>query len=294
MFKLIIWGGFLLRIKKLYIILLIIPILLVVLYYSNIKSAVTVSSPASTSPSVRLPIIMYHQVLKNANSLGKYIISPKEFEEDVKYLKRLGYTTIDVQDLIDYEYNNKELPEKPIMLTFDDGYLSNYTYIVPILEKYKVKAVISIVGEYVDKSSIDSYTNPYLNWTQVKELVENPYVEIQNHTYAMHDIEERKGCKILEGEPYDKYKVEILEDIGYFQLLIQEKTGYTPTAFTYPYGYVCDEVNGILEEIGFVSTFSCKEGVNLLSGNKDELYELKRFNRPSGINRERFFRKFEK
>lgn len=282
------------KIKKIYKLFSIIPILLVLLYFANFKNVVTVSSPVSTSPSVRLPIIMYHQVLKNANRLGKYIISPKEFEEDVIYLKKLGYNTIDVQDLIDFEYNNKKLPEKPIMLTFDDGYLSNYTYIVPILEKHDVKAVISIVGEYVDKSTLDSYTNPYLNWKQVKELVDHPNVEIQNHTYSMHDTDERKGCSILEGEPYDKYKVEILEDIGYFQLLIKEKTGYTPTAFTYPYGYVCDEVNGILEEIGFVSTFSCKEGVNLLSGNKDELYELKRFNRPSGINRERFFRKFEK
>lgn len=294
MLKLIIWGGFLFKLKKAYIIILIIPIFLVILYFTNFKNTVTVSSPVSTSPSVRLPIIMYHQVLKNANSLGKYIISPREFEGDVKYLKESGYTTIDVQDLIDFVNNKKKLPDKPIMLTFDDGYLSNYTYIVPILEKYEVKAVISIVGEYVDKSSIDSYTNPYLNWTQVKELVDHPNVEIQNHTYSMHDTDDRKGCSILEGEPYDKYKMEILEDIGYFQLLIQEKTGYTPTAFTYPYGYVCDEVNGILEEIGFISTFSCKEGVNLLSGNKDELYELKRFNRPSGINRERFFKKFEK
>lgn len=264
------------------------------LYFSNLNNALPVSTPVSTSPSVRLPIIMYHQVLKNKNSLGKYIISPIEFEEDVKYLIKEGYTTVDVQDLIDFEYNKKNLPEKPIMLTFDDGYLSNYTYIVPILEKYQVKAVISIVGEYVDKSSKDQYTNPYLNWKQVKELVESPYVEIQNHTYAMHDIEDRKGCSIIEGEAFDKYKMEILEDIGYFQVLIENKTGYTPTAFTYPYGYICKEIKDILKEIGFVSTFSCKEGVNLLSGNKDELYELKRFNRPSGINRTRFFNKFEK
>ncbi len=283
-----------LNFKRRYLYILILPLFVLFLYFSNLNNVLPVSTPVSTSPSVRLPIIMYHQVLKNKNSLGKYIISPKEFEEDVKYLIKEGYTTVDVQDLIDFEYNKKNLPEKPIMLTFDDGYLSNYTYIVPILEKYQVKAVISIVGEYVDKSSKDQYTNPYLNWKQVKELVESPYVEIQNHTYAMHDIEDRKGCSIIEGEAFDKYKMEILEDIGYFQVLIESKTGYTPTAFTYPYGYICKEIKDILKEIGFVSTFSCKEGVNLLSGNKDELYELKRFNRPSGINRTRFFNKFEK
>lgn len=248
-------------------------------------------TPASTSPSVRLPIIMYHEV--NSKGLGKYIISPQEFEEDIIYLKKEGYTTINIEDLIAFEYNNIKLPEKPIMLTFDDGYSSSYTHILPILKKYDCKIVVSIVGEYVDKSTKGTYPNGYLNWPQVKELVDSTYVEIQNHTYSMHELSKRKGCKIIKGESFNEYKTEIIDNIGYLQLLIEEKTGYRPRAFTYPFGITCKECDEILEGMGFIVTLSCYSGVNLLSGNKEELYELKRFNRPSGINRIKFFSQFE-
>jgi len=257
--------------------------------YENIKDAV----PAASRPSIRLPVIMYHKVLKNKDSLGKYTISPSELENDLIYLKEEGYTTVTVEDLVAFVYNGINLPEKPIMLTFDDGYFSYYTYVLPLLEKYEIKAVMSIIGEYVDVSSEDSNPNPYLNWTQVTELSESPYVEIQNHTYAMHKIAERKGCTIVTGESYDEYKKVILNDVGYLQLLIRGKTGYTPRAFTYPFGFTCKESKEILKEMGFLASLSSNYGVNILTGYEDELYELKRINRPSGINRNEFFNLIE-
>jgi peptidoglycan/xylan/chitin deacetylase (PgdA/CDA1 family) len=250
----------------------------------------------STSPSIKLPIIMYHHILKNSKYWGKYVISPCDFENDIIYLKKEGYTTIVVQDLIDFEYNNKELPNKPIMLTLDDGFLTNYTYVLPILEKYNCKAVVSIVGKYVDDCSDPSgCNNTYLNWSQVKELVDSPYVEIQNHSYNMHeDSNLRKGSYKNKGESYEEYKKALNDDVGNMQKLVEEKTGYKPLAFTYPYGFISKESTKILMDMGFLSTLSCYTGVNLLSGNKEELYELKRFNRANGINQEQFFVQFEK
>lgn len=277
------------KIKFLFIkrFIIIFVIFCILFNFTNVRNSLNVS----TSPSVRLPIIMYHEV--NTKGLGTYVISPREFEEDIIYLKKEGYTTIDIEDLVAFEYNNINLPEKPIMLTFDDGYFSMYTYILPILEKYDCKAVISIVGEYVDQSTEKQYPNGYLNWSQVKELEASPNVEIQNHTYSMHELSKRKGCKIIKGESFDDYKTELLDDIGYLQLLIEENTGNKPKAFTYPFGITCKECDEILEEIGFIATLSCYSGVNVLKGDKEELYELKRFNRPSGINRVKFFKQFE-
>jgi len=272
----------------------IIPLLivfsLIFVSFSNYKSVID-SVPVSTTPVTRLPIIMYHEV--DTKNLGKYIVSPKELEEDIIYLAKEGYTTITIEDLIAFEYNDIPLPQKPIMITFDDGYYSSCTLILPILQKYNCKAVISIVGKYVDESTDATYSNPYLNWAQVKELVDSPYVEIQNHSYSMHDLSKRKGCSIIKGESYDKYKNKIIEDVGYLQSQINEKTGYTPKAFTYPYGIICEECDEILEELGFIATLSCYSGVNLLSKNQKELYKLKRYNRPSGINRVNFFKQFD-
>jgi len=251
----------------------------------------------ASKPSLRLPIIMYHHVLKDSRKLGKYTVSPKEIEGDIIYLKQHGYTTIVMEDLINFVYNGGELPEKPIMLTFDDGYYSNYVYALPILEKYDCKAVISITGDYIDKSTEEGDLNPaysYLTWDLVKELTESDYVEIQNHSYGMHEICDRKGCAIMKGEGYDDYSKKMINDIGRLQEVIEGKTGYRPTTFTYPYGFICVECNKILKDMGFLATLSCYEGVNILTGKEDELYELKRFNRPSGINREKFFNKFNK
>lgn len=283
-------GGFLNKIRKIVAALLTMLLVVFICYnFENIKYAV----PAATNPSIRLPVIMYHKVLKNKDSLGKYTISPSELEADLIYLKEEGYTTVTVEDLIAFVYNDINLSEKPIMLTFDDGYFSYYTYVLPLLEKYESKAVMSIIGEFVDVSSEDPNPNPYLNWAQVAELSESPYVEIQNHTYAMHKICERKGCNIVTGESYDEYKTVILNDIGYLQLLISGKTGYTPRAFTYPFGFSCKECNEILKDMGFLASFSSNYGINILTGDKDELYELKRINRPSGVNRDKFFSQLE-
>ncbi|MBP1926262.1 peptidoglycan/xylan/chitin deacetylase (PgdA/CDA1 family) [Sedimentibacter acidaminivorans] len=269
---------------------LLIVIILITFFYGKASKVIS----TSTNPAIRLPIIMYHYILKNPKHWGKYVISPDDFESDIIYLKEKGYTTIVMQDLVDFVYNKKELPKKPIMLTLDDGFLTNYTYILPILEKHNCKAVVSIVGKYVDDCSDFSGCNrTYLNWDQVKELVKSPYIEIQNHSYNMHDENSRRGSCKKKGETNDEYRKALNEDVGKFQILIEEKTGYKPTSFTYPYGFISKESKQILIDMGFLATLSCNKGVNLLSGNKEDLYELKRFNRPKDINQEQFFKQFE-
>ena len=224
------------------------------------------------------------------------MISPEDFEKDLIYLLENGYTTIDIQDLIDFAYNEKELPEKPIMITFDDGYLTSKVYILPILEKYNSKAVVSIVGEFTDKFTDNNdkgLSYAHLSWDDVKELVNSPNIEIQNHSYAMHKISKRKGISKMRGEDSEDYRKALNNDILHMQSLVEKNTGYRPTAFTYPFGSVSKEAQPILKDMGFLALLTCNEGVNMLSGDKEELFSLKRYNRPYGINREKFFSKLE-
>lgn len=76
------------------------------------------------------------------------MISPDLFESDLKYFQENGYTTVTVNDLIDYVYSDKALPDKCVMLTFDDGYYNNYKYVFLLLKKYNAKAVISPVAKF--------------------------------------------------------------------------------------------------------------------------------------------------
>ena len=88
----------------------------------------------ATTQGIKVPIIMYHSVLKSRSNT--YIVNPSVIENDFKYIKENGYTTITITDLINYVYNDSPLPEKPIIITFDDGHYNNLGYVLPLLEKY--------------------------------------------------------------------------------------------------------------------------------------------------------------
>ena len=188
------------------------------------------------------------------------------------------------------------MPEKPVVLTFDDGYLTNLEYILPILEKHNAKAVFSIVGEYTDRFTnvrdrVLSYA--HLCWEDVKALVDSPFAEIQNHSYNMHSLKGRRGVAKKKGESLEEYRKVLDNDILYMQKLIQEKTGYTPTTFTYPFGELSSAAEKILKEMGFKATLTCTEGMNVLTGKPEDLYYMRRYNRPCNVDRDKFFGRFE-
>ena len=250
---------------------------------------------ANSEEYIKVPIIMYHSILKDPARSNKYTITPAVLEEDLKYIKANGYETITISDLISYVYDDKPLPPKPIILTFDDGHYNNYGYLYPLLEKYDMKAVISIVGSYTDKFSETDEANlnySYLRWKDINELISSGRVEFQNHTYNLHDnTHGRIGAKKKQGESDDEYKKILEEDINKLQNEFKENTGYVPTCFTYPFGGISNSSLDIIKELGFKASLSCEEGINKITKNPNSLYLLKRYNRPSYISTYNFFQK---
>lgn len=130
---------------------------------------------------IKLPIIMYHSIVKNEDRSGEYVITPIELEKDLLYLKQNGYTTVFVNDVIRYVKRGGELPEKPIILSFDDGTYNYREYLLPLLEKYDMKATVSIVGAYTDAACEEAEPDPaysYLDWQDVSVLRDSGHVEI--------------------------------------------------------------------------------------------------------------------
>lgn len=229
-----------------------------------------------------LPIIMYHHILKEKSKLGKFIISPDEFEADLKYLKENGYQTITAEALIRYKEEGEALPEKPVMITFDDGHLSYLEYAVPLLEKYDMCAVVSVVGAYLDeytKTKDRCISYAYLNWEDVKALGSSAHTEIQNHTYNMHKISNgRSGCSKMRGEDGDKYREIFKEDVKKMRDLIYENTGKNADCFTYPFGFMCKEAEEEIKKMGFRMSLSCREEINRIN-RESSLFKLARYNR---------------
>ena len=252
---------------------------------------------ASYEEGVMVPIVMYHSILKDYKRSGKYIITPATLEEDLKYIANNGYTTITMSDLISYVYEDTPLPEKPIILTFDDGHYNNLGYAVPLLEKYHMKAVISIVGEYTDTFSKTDEANlnySYLRWKDVKELISSGTIEFQNHTNNLHATSNgRMGCSKKSYESNESYSNILSNDILTLQKKFWQNTGYMPNTFTYPFGSISKVSLSIITQLGFKASLSCTSGINYITKDPDCLYCLKRNNRPSGITTEDFFKKMK-
>lgn len=271
-------------------------ILIIFMVILILSTTLLIYSNASTEQqeSIKLPIIMYHSILKDKARSGKYIITPDTLEQDLKYIHSKGYTAINMTELINYVYNNETLPEKPIIITFDDGHYNNFGYAIPLLKKYNMKAVISIVGEYTDRYSKTGETNlnySYMRWEDVKAAMEEGVIEFQNHSYNMHgNTKLRNGSSKKRGETLEEYKKNFTTDIMKLQNEFKENTNYIPNTYTYPFGEISKESNSFVKEMGFKASLSCTSGVNLITKDTNCLYLLKRNNRPSGIGTERFFK----
>ena len=246
-----------------------------------------------TESVIKIPIIMYHSILKSQS--GTYILSPSVLEDDFKYLKDNGYNSITMSDLINYVYEDAPLPDNPIIITFDDGHYNNLTYVVPLLHKYDMKAVISIVGEYTDRYTASNEVNPnysYLRWCDISELIKDGCIEFQNHTYNLHSTKNgRSGCKKLYNESLDEYTKFLSNDLQKLQDEFSENTGYIPNTFTYPFGMISEESVDIIKNMGFKASLSCYSGTNYISKDPNCLYTLKRNNRANNYSTYSFFNK---
>ena len=110
------------------------------------------------------PILEYHMVqAENPKDAYEYNVPPAEFEAQLDYLEQEGYTTISLRDYLRAKKGLQQLPDKPVILTFDDGYATNYTELLPILERRGLKATIFMVGNDIGKEN-------YMSWDQLKDI----------------------------------------------------------------------------------------------------------------------------
>ena len=252
----------------------------------------TVAAVAGDS-GVKLPVVMYHSIVDSDERASKYVVKPSIVEQDFTWLRDNGYTSVSAAQLLDYVYGTGDLPDKPVLITLDDGFFNNLSYLPPLLEKYDFHAVVSVVGAFTAKESDacpkQSNIYSYLRWDQINELCGMGRVEIGNHTYNMHGSGGRQGVVRASGESDGEYYGSLQRDIEKLQQKLREKCGSVPAIFTYPYGTETDIAREVVSDMGFRVTLTCREYVNMIERGKDCLLELGRYNRPTGVSSEKFF-----
>lgn len=251
---------------------------------------------AAAQESIPLPIVMYHSVLKNKT--GKYTIHSSELERDIIAYKEMGYTPVFLREVADWVNRKGTLPEKPMVITFDDGHYNNLHYVLPILQKHNCKAVINIVTSF-SRTSTETpggANNPnfsYLTWENIRNLHESGLVEIGNHTHAMHKFKPRYGIAQVSNETIDEYKENLRKDLETANKYLTESAGVTrPTTFAYPFGKYTKSGREVLKELGFETILTCNEGITQIRrGDSETLLTLKRYNRSGNVSRESFIKK---
>ena len=206
--------------KKRYLIIILVLGLIIVTVL-----AIFLKNQKNKNANVKIPILLYHDFVETVPDSDpdnfSYINTPQSYEENIKTLLENGYKFISFQELYDANNGKIELPEKPILVTLDDGYYSNYEYIFPILKKYNVKASIFIVTDKIGKE-IDG--KKYLNWEQCREMQDSGLVEIFSHS-KKHVFYDKLPVRMIRDDVIESYKI-IEENLGSKKLKV----------FAYPYG----------------------------------------------------------
>lgn len=246
----------------------------------------------SLEEQVDLPVIMYHSIYSANNNA--FVLSPKQLESDMKYLKDRGYTAVLTSDLEKFRTDKMyRLPSKPVIITFDDGCYNNYANAMPILKKYGMKGVVSVVGDFTDRAEKeDRQSNSYssLKLSQMKEMQDSGVFEIGNHTYSLHYVKNgMKGARKMSWESAEQYKKRLSADLGKLQDRLAGG-GIDCKCFAFPFGAYSKDAEEVLRSLGFRAAFTCNEKINKVSRTSN-LFYLYRFNRPSGESSQAFFQK---
>lgn len=238
----------------------------------------------------RVAILKFHSVTENTVSQHPMVIPAVELEKTFSLLLQEGYNFISLEQFHGFIDGKKTVPEKAVMITFDDGYLDNYLLAYPIAKKYNVPAVIFTVTRW-----LSDYTPPdnqirHLDAQTAADLLSEKLWDLGSHTHDGHKtvngtagpgpfyttLISEEGIQ----ESHDEYKIRIWNDAALSKFTL-EKIGLQTTDFAFPYGAVNPQVREILQGLGYKYLYTNIAGINQQGQNPQQILRI-----PSAITGE--------
>lgn len=184
-----------------------------------------------------IPILYYHSVMLEAENEVR--MPPDQFEAQMNFLHDNGYQSISLNQLYRAFYQGASLPPKPFVITFDDGYLDNYTTAFPILRREGFTATVFMVSSYIGGEN-------FLSWPQLKELVASGW-EIEGHTDTHPYLSKIDG-------------ISLLHELKSSKELLEHRLGKTVDFLAYPYGDFDSTVLQAVRDTGYLMAFTTERG----------------------------------
>ncbi len=210
-------------------------------------------TPAAAQVLNGIPVLLYHHV-GGGSDMPELTVSATEFDRQLGLLKDRGFRTISLEDFLSYMKGEQiNLPDKPIVVTFDDGYEDNFTTALPILEKYRYKATLFMVGVNFDRTK-------RLSRPQIREMAASIF-SIEGHSMTHPDLTTLSG---------DKARWEIAES----KRLAEQVTHSKVVGFAYPGGFYNLAAMRAVESAGYQCAFTVLTGLN--RSGLDNIFLLRR------------------
>jgi peptidoglycan/xylan/chitin deacetylase (PgdA/CDA1 family) len=213
----------------------------------------------------RLPILMYHSISDNPrHGFRRFAVSPAVFTEQMAYLYHNGYCPLTVSALVEVIQGRAALPEKPVLLTFDDGFADFFTQCLPILLSYQFAATLYLVTAYIGQTGRwleqeNEADRPMLTWEQIQHIAASG-IECGSHTHT-HPR--------LDGLPLARVR----DEIETSKELLDSHLPSPARSMCYPYGCYSDAVQQAVQQAGYTSACAVRYE---LSSPQDDMFALSR------------------
>lgn len=240
-----------------------------------------------TDDSVLVPILMYHHFSDEPND--STIVSPETFRKQLEFIKESGFTTVSFEELYAFVTHGTPLPAKPVCITIDDGYYSNYSIAFPILRELEMKATIFPVGWCIGKDEYKDTGNPiipHFGFEEMREMLDSGLIFIGSHTYDMHQSRAyetaaaRPNVLPLENESRENHVAALTADLEKYSALFKKETGLSFTVLAYPEGAYDSVTEETIHSFGIPITLSTStSGHNYVTkGEPRSLHAMYRLN----------------
>lgn len=254
--------------------------------------------------AVTVPILMFHDV-KTVDG-GTWSVSADKFRKTLVLLLDNGYTPVSFERLVDYVDGVGDIPQKPVYITIDDGYFSNYRNVLSIITELQVPVTVFMTCKTIRAEGTTPETDESLLYkmsTAELEIMEaSPLVEIQSHTYGLHGVntyygeDERDNTLSLKNESESEYKKIFASDCERAEAVLLGVGVRRHTVFSYPSGKYHEWAEDVLRERGYRVSVTTNYGhVNtVVKGAPETLYLLGRMNVNDSTSEEQILKYLEK
>jgi peptidoglycan/xylan/chitin deacetylase (PgdA/CDA1 family) len=214
----------------------------------------------------RIPILMYHSISSSSNGrFQPFTVAPEAFAAQMAYLYQQGYTTMTVaQAILKRTTDNGHWPERPVILTFDDGFADFWIAALPILQQYALNATLYLTTRYIGGTSSwlqheREMARSMLTWEQIA-AIQSLGIECGSHTHSHPQLDMLPLARAR-------------EEIVCSKELLEDHLGQAVCSFAYPYGYSTVRVRHLVEEAGYTSACAVRHA---LSSEDGSLFSLAR------------------